>query len=101
MSGPALTAGVEQRTIDGVRVNVFSAAKTVADCFKFRNKIGVDIALEALREYRRKRRSIDDLWRYAIVCRVTRIMQPYLEATYQGSVVRTSSDERRRIHSRQ
>ena len=61
-------------------VRVHNAAKTVADCFKYRNKIGLDVALEALRDYRRQRRSMDELWRYAGICRVARVMRPYLEA---------------------
>jgi len=80
MSGRALTEGVEERVIEGVRVRVYSRAKTVADCFKFRNKIGVDVAAEALRDYRRRRGSVDELLRYAEVCRVARVMRPYLEA---------------------
>ena len=80
-SGPAFRDGVEQHTIDGVPVRVYCAAKTVADCFKYRHKIGIDLAVEALRDYRRKHRSgSDELWRYARICRVTRVMQPYLEA---------------------
>ena len=66
--------------IEGVRVRSVRAAKTVADCFKFRNKIGLDVAVEALRDYRRKRGNMDDVWRYARICRVSRVMQPYLEA---------------------
>jgi predicted transcriptional regulator of viral defense system len=81
-SGPALTEGVEMHTIDGVPVPVYSAAKTVADCFKYRNKIGSEIALEALRDYlKMHRRSADALWRFAKVCRVSNIMRPYLEAS--------------------
>lgn len=81
MSGEAFTAGVEVHEIDGVSVQVYSAAKTVADCFKFRNKIGTDVAIEALRDYlRRYRGGADELWKYAKVCRVTRVMRPYLEA---------------------
>ncbi len=80
-SGEARTAGVEEHTIDGVRVRVYSAAKTVADCFKYRGKIGLDVAIEALRDYLHTRRgSIDELWRYASVCRVTNVMRRYLEA---------------------
>ncbi|MCP4661167.1 MAG: hypothetical protein GY856_37670, partial [bacterium] len=60
---------------------VYSAARTVADCFKFRNKIGLDVALEALKDYRRTNRTgLDDLWRFAKICRVARVMRPYLEA---------------------
>jgi len=79
-SGKALTEGVERHEIEGVPVSIYSAAKTVADCFKFRNKIGVDVALEALRDYLRKRLPEKDLWRYAEVCRVRNVMYPYLEA---------------------
>ncbi len=82
MSGITLKSGVEQHTIENVPVRVFGQAKTVADCFKFRNKIGLDVALEALRGYRRKHRGgMDELWRYAKICRVTAVMRPYLEAT--------------------
>jgi predicted transcriptional regulator of viral defense system len=80
-SGPALTFGVEVHEIEGVRVRITSREKTVADCFKYRNKIGFDVALEALREYlRSKKRSVDELVRAARVCRVARVMQPYLES---------------------
>jgi hypothetical protein len=81
LSGHALTSGVEEHRIEGVPVRVFTPAKTVADCFKFRNKIGLDVALEALRDYRRKHRlGMDELWHFAKVCRVTAVMRPYLEA---------------------
>jgi predicted transcriptional regulator of viral defense system len=80
-SGAALTDGVEEYAIDGVPVRVTSVARTVADCFKFRNKIGLDVALEALQEaWRAKRVSMDDLWRYATLCRVTNVMRPYMES---------------------
>ena len=80
-SGEALTAGVEYRNIEGVRVPVYSAAKTVADCFKYRNKIGSDVAVEALRDYLREHRGgAEEVWRYARICRVARVIQPYLEA---------------------
>jgi predicted transcriptional regulator of viral defense system len=80
-SAESLAAGVEQHRIEGVTLRVTSAAKTVADCFKFRNKIGLDVALEALREARRSRKfSADDLWRYARINRVANVMRPYLEA---------------------
>jgi predicted transcriptional regulator of viral defense system len=79
--GEAFTAGVEEHLIDEVPVKIYSAAKTVADCFKYRNKIGKDVAIEALRDCRRQRKaSINDLWRMAEVCRVAHIMLPYLEA---------------------
>ena len=81
MSGEALCAGVEEHQVEGVTVRVFGAAKTVADCFKFRNKIGLDVALEALRDYRRGHRAgMDALWRFARICRVAEVMRPYLEA---------------------
>ena len=80
-SGAALTEGVEEHLVDGVTVRVTGVAKTVADCFKYRNKIGLDVALEALREaWREKRMTSDDLWRYAKVCRVANVMRPYLES---------------------
>ena len=80
-SGEAFTAGVEQHRIDRVAVAVYNVAKTVADCFKYRNKVGLDVALEALRTcLREKRASIDELWKYARICRVERVMWPYLEA---------------------
>lgn len=81
MSGASLTQGIEKIEIDGVSVPVFSAAKTVADCFKFRNKIGLDVALEALREtWRARKASVDELWRYARTDRVSNVMRPYMEA---------------------
>lgn len=79
-SGAAMTAGIEKSTIEGVNVRVYGVAKTVADCFKYRNKIGIDVALEALRDaWRQKRCTMDALWRYAKICRVTNVMRPYLE----------------------
>ena len=84
MSGPALTEGVEPIDIDGVRVPVFNANKTVADCFKFRNKIGLDVALEALKDAWRSRKvTMDELGHFAKINRVERVMQPYLEAVTQ------------------
>ncbi len=80
-SGQALKKEVEKYDIDGVSVKITSPARTVADCFKYRNKIGLDVALEALRDYRRgKVGSIDDLWNAAKLDRVTKVMRPYLEA---------------------
>jgi predicted transcriptional regulator of viral defense system len=80
MSGLAMTEGVEIADVGGAQVRVFNVAKTVADCFKFRNKIGPDVALEALREaWNDKRATMDDLWRYAEICRVANVMRPYLE----------------------
>lgn len=81
MSGKSLVEGIEWLKIDGVEVPVFNAAKTIADCFKFRNKIGLDVALEALREgWGARKAGMDDLWRYAGVNRVANVMRPYLEA---------------------
>lgn len=80
-SGEALTAGIENHVVDGIPVNVYGVAKTIADCFKYRNKIGRDVAMEALREAWRERRvTSEDLHRYARVCRVENVMRPYLEA---------------------
>ncbi len=84
-SGEAFSSGIEEHVVEGVPVRVYCLAKTVADCFKYRNKIGLDVALEALRECRRERRcSMDELWRYAQVCRMTSVMRPYLEALAQA-----------------
>lgn len=80
-SGNALTEGIEEHVVERVMVRVYNPAKTVADCFKYRNKIGLDVALEALREtWRGQRCTMDDLWHYATVCRVANVMRPYLEA---------------------
>ncbi len=80
-SGAALTEGVEDHVVDGVTVRVTGVAKTVADCFKYRNKIGLDVALEALRDaWHEKRMTSDDLWHYAKVCRVANVMRPYLDS---------------------
>jgi len=81
MSGSAFIFGVERHQLDGVSVRIYSPAKTVADCFKFRNKTGLDVAIEALREVlRAKRCTRDELWAAGKVCRVTTVMRPYLEA---------------------
>lgn len=80
-TGKAFTEGVEIHDLDGKHVRIYSPEKTLADCFKFRNKIGIDTAVEAIRFYReRKNTRIDDLMRYADICRVARIIRPYLEA---------------------
>jgi predicted transcriptional regulator of viral defense system len=80
-SGKALTAGVETHSIEGVKVRVYKPAKTVADCFKYRNKIGLDVAIEALRDcWRKKAATSDEIWHYAKVCRVSRVIRPYLES---------------------
>lgn len=81
MSGDAMTQGIETMKVAGVTVSVFGVAKTVADCFKYRNKIGLDVALEALREaWQAKRMTMDELWSYAQICRVANVMRPYMES---------------------
>jgi len=81
-SGKALTAGVEEHMIEQVPVKIYCAAKTVADCFKFRNKIGLDVALEALRDSLEERKcTVDEIWYYAEICRISNVIRPYLEAT--------------------
>lgn len=80
-SGPAFEEGVEQAMDGTAAIRVYNPAKTIADCFKFRNKVGTDVAVEALREgWRSRRFSMDDLVRYARICRVERVMTPYIEA---------------------
>ncbi len=80
-TGEAYTAGVEEVERDGVKLRVYGVAKTVADCFKHRNKIGLDVALEALKDARSSNKaSVDEIWRYAKVCRVANVMRPYLES---------------------
>ena len=80
-SGAAFEYGVLARKVEGVPIRVYSPAKTVADCFKYRNKIGLDVALEALRDcYRQRKATMDELYEAAKVCRVARVMQPYLES---------------------
>jgi predicted transcriptional regulator of viral defense system len=80
MSETPLLAGIEVHVKHGVELRVFSAAKTVADCFKFRSRVGMDVAAAALREgWRKELFTIDELWHFARVCRVTEVMRPYLE----------------------
>lgn len=80
-TGKALTEGIETHEIEGQPVRVYSVAKTLADVFKYRNKIGLDVALEALREaWREHRVTMDEIDRFARICRVERVMRPYLEA---------------------
>ena len=80
-TGEAFTAGVDIHDLDGVSVRIYSLEKTLADCFKFRNKVGLDTVIEAIRFYRERRKiKVDDLMRYATICRVNKIMRPYLEA---------------------
>lgn len=81
VSGAPYRAGITTRVIEGQRVRVYSVAKTVADCFKYRNKLGIDVAVEALRDFSRLHRGgATELARFARICRVTRVMQPYMDA---------------------
>ena len=78
-SGVALNSMIEEHEIRGVTIRVYSAAKTVADCFKFRNKIGLDVAIEALRDcWRQRKATMDEIWAAAKTCRVAEVMRPYL-----------------------
>jgi len=80
-SGKAFTEGIKTHSAEGQEVRVYSVAKTLADLFKYRNKVGLDVALEALREAWRDRRfTMDEIDRFARICRVERVMKPYLEA---------------------
>jgi predicted transcriptional regulator of viral defense system len=80
LSGDAFTEGIEEHRQDGVTIRVYSPAKTVADCFKFRNRIGLDVAREALIDtLASKKATRDEIWHYAQICRMARIMRPYLE----------------------
>lgn len=81
MSAESLHSGVETHSIEGVSIKVFNPAKTVVDCFKYRGKVGLDVALEALREgWSARKFTIDELQGYAKICRVQKVMQPYLES---------------------
>jgi predicted transcriptional regulator of viral defense system len=80
-SKAVFNAGIEEHAIEGATVRVYSPAKTVADCFRYRNKVGLDVALEALRDCWRQRRStMDEIWDSARVCRVANVIRPYLES---------------------
>ncbi len=79
-SGAALTEGIESHQIEGVPVRIYGIAKTVADCFKYRRKVGVDVAIEALRDALRKRVSMDTIYRFAKICRVANVIRPYLDS---------------------
>jgi predicted transcriptional regulator of viral defense system len=80
-SDPALTAGVEQIEIEGVAVSIYNPAKTVADCFKFRRRVGTDVAIEALRDGLRQRKfTPSELMEYAAIDRVANVIRPYVEA---------------------
>jgi len=81
LSGDAYSAGIQEIQRDGAKLRVYSVAKTVADSFKHRNKIGLDVALEALKDARAHgKASVDDIWRFAKICRVANVMRPYLES---------------------
>lgn len=81
LTGPSLSEGIEEHPVEGVTVRVYSAAKTVADCFKFRNKIGLDIAIETLKDcLRQKKATVNEIYRYAKICRVSNVIRPYMEA---------------------
>jgi predicted transcriptional regulator of viral defense system len=81
MTGAVYSEGVETVERDGIKLRVYGVAKTVVDCFKHRNKIGVDIALEALKDACTSNKApFDDIWRYAKICRVANVMLPYLES---------------------
>lgn len=80
-SSLSLQEGITTHRVDGVPVRIFNPAKTIADCFKYRNKLGLDVAIEALRDGLRQRKcTVDELWRYAKVDRVSAVMRPYMEA---------------------
>ncbi|MBT4482355.1 MAG: transcriptional regulator [Candidatus Latescibacteria bacterium] len=81
-SNNSFQSGIEKHQIDGVPVRIYSPEKTLADCFKYRNKIGMDVVLEALKLYKvRKKFNLTELLKYARICRVEKVMKPYLEAT--------------------
>ena len=81
LTEPSLTVGIEEYMVEGVSVRVYSAAKTVADCFKFRNKIGIDVSVEALKDcLRQKKATVNEIYRYAKICRVSNVIRPYMEA---------------------
>ena len=80
-SGQSLLYGIETRKVEGVKISVYSPAKTVADCFKYRNKIGLDVAIEALRDCRHQKKATnDEIWRAAKVCRMANVIRPYMES---------------------
>ncbi|HCO24094.1 MAG TPA: transcriptional regulator [Gimesia maris] len=80
-SGQSLSFGIEEHEVEGIKVCVYTPAKTIADCFKYRNKIGLDVAIEALRDcIQQKKATLDELWTAAKVCRMSNVMRPYLEA---------------------
>jgi predicted transcriptional regulator of viral defense system len=81
LSGPCFSEGIDEHQIEGVAVKIYNPAKTVADCFKFRNRIGLEAAMEAARECLREQKATsDDVYHYAKICRAWNVMKPYLEA---------------------
>lgn len=81
LTEPSLLTGIEMHSVEGVTVRVYSTAKTVADCFKFRNKIGLDVAIEALKDcLHQKKATVNEIYRYAKICRVSNVIRPYMEA---------------------
>jgi predicted transcriptional regulator of viral defense system len=81
LSGASLTEGIENHKVEGVPIRVYSVAKTVADCFKFRNRIGLDVAIEALKDsLGQKKATVNEIYRYARICRVSNVIRPYMEA---------------------
>jgi predicted transcriptional regulator of viral defense system len=81
LSGASLTEGIEKHKVEGAPIRVYSAAKTVADCFKFRHKIGLDVAIEALKDsLGQKKAAVNEIYHYAKVCRVSNVIRPYMEA---------------------
>ena len=80
-SGGAYSEGISKYVIEGVNIKVYNPSKTISDCFKYRNKIGLDVAIEALRDgWEQKKFTVNELWKYAKICRVTNIMRPYIES---------------------
>lgn len=86
-TGDAYSFGIETRQIEGVEIEIYTPAKTVADCFKYRNKIGLDVAIEALQEgWKAKLFTMDQLWAAVKVCRVQKVIQPYMEMLVQWNL---------------
>ncbi len=80
-SGEMMTSGIEKHLVEGVSVPVYSVAKTVADCFRFRNRIGVNVAVDALRDaWQNKKATSNELWQFATTCRVLSVMRPYFDS---------------------
>ncbi len=81
MTGPSFKSGIATHLLGQVPVRIYDPAKTVADCFKFRSRVGLDVAVEALRNCLAQRRATpSQIWSFAGICRVKTIMRPYLEA---------------------